>query len=230
MKTRFIAAAVVSVGIWTYLAQPAHAQIASYINEQGKLIFINAEPPARQAAPGGAHRHSSVGLLRTGAPAPALPAEKLDSVVRQAAEHNKLDPNLVKAVIGVESGGNPTAVSSKGALGLMQLIPSTAERFGVGDVFDPAQNVEGGARYLRTLLNRYNGDLERTLAAYNAGENAVERSGGVPDYPETRAYVQRVTESYFRPGSSRPTALWSMPPRPLRRTVDSSGRVVFKNE
>lgn len=229
MKTRSIAAAVVSVGIWMCLAQPARAQIASYIDEHGKLIFINADPPAHQAAPNGA-RHSSVGLVRTGATGPALPPEKLDRVVRQAAEHNKLDPNLVKAVIGVESGGNPTAVSSKGALGLMQLVPSTAQRFGVGDVFDPVQNVEGGARYLRALLNRYNGDLEKTLAAYNAGETAVERSGGVPNYPETRAYVQRVTESYFRPGSRRLTALWSAPPRPLRREVDSSGRVIFKNE
>jgi len=230
MKTRAIAVAVVSLGMWMSFAQPTHAQIASYVDEHGKLIFINADPPAHQSAPRPAHRQSTLGLLRTGAAGLALPPDRLDRVVRQAAEHNKLDPNLVKAVIGVESGGNPTAVSSKGALGLMQLAPSTAQRFGVGDVFDPAQNVEGGARYLRTLLNRYNGNLEKALAAYNAGENAVERSGGVPNYPETRAYVQRVTESYFRPGPNRLTALWSAPQRPVRRTVDSSGRVVFKNE
>ena len=228
MKTRSIAAVVVSVGVWMCLAATARAQIASYVDERGKLVFTNADSPPVPSS--GAHRRRLAPLPRIALAGPTLPPEKLDSVVRRAAERNKLDPALVKAVIGVESGGNPTAVSPKGALGLMQLIPSTAERFGVGDVFDPVQNVEGGARYLRSLLNRYNGDLERTLAAYNAGESAVERSGGVPNYPETRAYVQRVTNSYFRPGSNRLSALGGAPPRPLRRTVDAEGRVVFRNE
>jgi soluble lytic murein transglycosylase-like protein len=230
MKTRSMAIVVVSAGVWMCLAATARAQIASYVDEHGKLIFINAEPPPASQAPTRAHRRSVVPLPRTAPAGAALPPERLDSVVRGAAERNKLDPALVRAVIGVESGGNPTAVSRKGALGLMQLIPSTAERFGVGDVFDPVQNVEGGARYLRSLLNRYNGDLEKTLAAYNAGESAVERSGGVPNYPETRAYVQRVTNSYFRPGSGRLSAFGAAPPRPLRRTVDPSGRVIFRNE
>ncbi len=187
----------------------------------------------QRPSPAPSHRGSVARFLSgtaSGGAAAALPADKLDRVVRAAAEHNKLDPALVKAVIGVESGGNPAAVSRKGALGLMQLVPATAERFGVGDAFDPAQNVEGGARYLRTLLNRYNGDLERALAAYNAGENAVERSGGVPNIPETRNYVQRVTQSYFRPGSEHVSTAWSAPARPVRRTVDSAGRVIFRNE
>ena len=100
----------------------------------------------------------------------------MDRIVREAAERHKVDPALVKAVISTESGWNPQAVSRKGAVGLMQLIPETAQRFGVGNPFDPAQNVEGGTTYLKSLLDRYNGDLTKTLAAYNAGERAVDRA------------------------------------------------------
>jgi soluble lytic murein transglycosylase-like protein len=150
--------------------------------------------------------------------------------VQEAAQRHSLDPALVKAVITTESGWNTRAISQKGAVGLMQLIPSTAQRFGVGNPFDPAQNVEGGTTYLKTLLDRYNGDLTKSLAAYNAGERAVDLSGGVPAYRETQQYVQKVTSAYFRPGSGRTSTLWS-PPRPtVRREVDTNGRVVFTNE
>jgi soluble lytic murein transglycosylase-like protein len=136
----------------------------------------------------------------------------------------------VKAVISTESGWNPRAISPKGAVGLMQLIPGTAQRFGVDNRFDPAQNVEGGTMYLRSLLDRYNGDLTKSLAAYNAGEGAVDRTGGVPQFPETQRYVQKVTDAYFQPGSGRNPQLWSPPRAPVRRDVDSNGRVVFTNE
>ena len=106
--------------------------------------------------------------------------------MRDAAERHNVDPALVKAVISTESGWNPRAVSSKGAVGLMQLIPETAQRFGVGNAFDPAQNVEGGTTYLRSLLDRYNGDLTKSLAAYNAGEHAVDLSSGVPGVSRKR--------------------------------------------
>ena len=112
----------------------------------------------------------------------------------------------------------------------MQLIPGTAERYGVGNPFDPAQNVEGGTTYLKWLLDRYNGDLPKTLAAYNAGEHAVDLYRGVPWYPETQRYVQKVTQAYFQPGSGRIPTLWSPPKPPVRREVDSNGRVVFTNE
>jgi soluble lytic murein transglycosylase-like protein len=155
---------------------------------------------------------------------------RLDRIVQEAAQRHSLDPALVKAVITTESGWNTRAISQKGAVGLMQLIPSTAQRFGVGNPFDPAQNVEGGTTYLKTLLDRYNGDLTKSLAAYNAGERAVDLSGGVPAYRETQQYVQKVTSAYFRPGSGRTSTLWS-PPRPaVRREVDANGRVVFTNE
>jgi hypothetical protein len=156
--------------------------------------------------------------------------DPMDRIVRDAAERNRVDPALVKAVISTESGWNPHAVSRKGAVGLMQLIPETAERYGVGNLFDPAQNVEGGTMYLKWLLDRYKGDLPKTLAAYNAGEHAVDLYRGVPWYPETQRYVQKVTHAYFQPGSGRNPTLWSPPRPPVRREVDSNGRVVFTNE
>lgn len=157
-------------------------------------------------------------------------SDPMDRMVRETAERHKVDPALVKAVISTESGWNPRAVSRKGAVGLMQLIPETAERYGVGNLFDPAQNVEGGTTYLKWLLDRYNGDLPKTLAAYNAGEHAVDLYRGVPLFPETQKYVQKVTHAYFQPGSGRNPTLWSPPKAPVRREVDSSGRVVFTNE
>ncbi|HKV04757.1 MAG TPA: lytic transglycosylase domain-containing protein [Candidatus Acidoferrales bacterium] len=154
----------------------------------------------------------------------------MDRIVREAAERHKVDPALVKAVISTESGWNPHAVSRKGAVGLMQLIPETAQRYGVGNPFDPVQNVEGGTMYLRSLLDRYNGDLTKTIAAYNAGEHAVDQSRGVPWYPETQRYVRKVTHAYFQPSSGRDPSLWSPPTSPVRREVEADGRVVFTNE
>jgi hypothetical protein len=112
--------------------------------------------------------------------------------VREAAARHGLPESLVAAVISVESDSNPRAVSRRGALGLMQLMPSTAASLGVRDAFNPAQNVDGGARHLRDLIDRFAGDLPRALAAYNAGAQAVLRHKGVPPYPETRAFVARV--------------------------------------
>jgi len=117
---------------------------------------------------------------------------RLAATVDRIARQNQLPPKLVHSVIQVESNYDPDAVSPKGALGLMQLEPSTARRFGVSDVFDPAENIAGGARYLKYLLGLYQGDETLALAAYNAGEGAVARYGGVPPFSETRNYVARV--------------------------------------
>jgi len=115
-------------------------------------------------------------------------------LVRQLAPTYRLAPDLVLAVIQVESNFNPQAVSPKQAQGLMQLIPATAKRFDVSDPYDPHQNLRGGMAYLRWLLDRFKGDLKLALAGYNAGEGAVERHGGVPPYAETREYVRRVAK------------------------------------
>jgi Transglycosylase SLT domain len=221
---RSIAGAILSAGLWLTLAIPARGQIASYIDENGKIVYVNADPRPK---PGRVKKAS--GAQAPGTAEVVLP-DRLERLVREVAERHSLDPALLKAVVGVESGGNQWAISRKGALGLMQLVPATAERFGVGNAFDPAQNLEGGASYLRLLLDRYNGDLTKSLAAYNAGEGAVERFGGVPSYPETRAYVQKVTDTYFRPGSDRLANAWGVSAHPIRKTVDEKGRVVFTNE
>lgn len=122
----------------------------------------------------------------------------LQEFILPAATKYGVDPNLVAAVIWAESSGDPNAVSSKGARGLMQLMPETAKALGVNKVLDPRENVEGGTRYLRQMLDEQEGDLSRALAAYNAGPTAVKRHGGIPPYRETREYVGRVMRVYER--------------------------------
>jgi soluble lytic murein transglycosylase len=120
-----------------------------------------------------------------------------DSLIFHTAQEQRVPPALVKAVIAAESHFNPQAVSPKGAQGLMQLMPATARDLGVSDPLEARDNVRGGTRYLRRLMDRY-GDLSRALAAYNAGPTAVDRYGGIPPYPETRQYVDRVLTYYRR--------------------------------
>lgn len=230
-RSQRIAARVVLVATLLLAVQPASAQIASYVDESGKLIYINGDSP--QPRPGSSINSLPAARLRRvtfSAVAPNPTDSGLDQIVQDAAQRHRVDPALVKAVISTESGWNTRAISQKGAVGLMQLIPATAQRFGVGNPFDPAQNVEGGTTYLKSLLDRYGGDLTKSLAAYNAGEHAVDLSRGLPAYRETQRYVQKVTSAYFRPDSGRTSTLWS-PPRPLvRQEVDTNGRVVFTNE
>jgi soluble lytic murein transglycosylase-like protein len=239
-----IAVAVSAAGFWLLLAAPSRAQIAASVDEHGKVVYTNEDSPAARSGSTISSRSKAVPAVSK--PSATVPEggtaatsavdssqsgdDRLDRIVREAAERHAVDPALVKAVISTESGWNPQAVSNKGAVGLMQLIPATAQRFGVGNSFDPEQNVEGGTSYLKALLDRYNGDLSKSLAAYNAGEHAVDLSGGVPRFPETQKYVRKVQNEYFRPGSGRNPSLWSPPRPPVRREVDSNGRVVFTNE
>jgi soluble lytic murein transglycosylase-like protein len=123
--------------------------------------------------------------------------EEIDSSIAMAAARHNVDPNLVRAVVKVESNFNSNAVSRKGAIGLMQLMPQTARELKVKNPFDPDQNVDAGVRHLKYLLESYGGDVKLTLAAYNAGEGAVRRSAGVPHYSETQNYVRRITNLYY---------------------------------
>jgi soluble lytic murein transglycosylase-like protein len=133
------------------------------------------------------------------APAPAPPpASTLDEFVTAASSRNNIDPDLILSVIRAESGFNPSAVSPKGAQGLMQLMPGTAAQLGVQNALDPATNVEGGTRYLGQLLTRYHNDLSLALAAYNAGPDRVEQYRGVPPYRETRVYVAKIIRDFNR--------------------------------
>ena len=132
--------------------------------------------------------------------AAAAPAKNADlkAIVAAASNQHQIDADFIASVIAAESANNPRAVSRKGAQGLMQLMPATASKLGVKDSFDPADNVDGGVRYLRELLLQYHGDVAKALAAYNAGPQRVEQYKGVPPYRETHAYVARVIKDYNR--------------------------------
>jgi transglycosylase-like protein with SLT domain/uncharacterized protein DUF4124 len=151
-------------------------------------------------------------------------------VIRAAAERYGVDTRLVEAVVQAESAGNPTAVSPKGARGLMQLMPERAALLGVRDSFDPHQNVDGGVRHLRDLLQNFGGDVTLALAAYNAGEGAVRSYGGIPPFAETREYVRRVRSLYDggSPLASKAVVLVTAPQR-IYRSVADDGTLTFTN-
>jgi soluble lytic murein transglycosylase-like protein len=132
-----------------------------------------------------------------GAPAMVPPAQ-IDALVNDNAQSQDVDPALIKAIIANESGFNANATSNVGAQGLMQLMPGTAAGLGVTDAYDPSQNVAGGTKYIKGLLQKFNGDVRLAVAAYNAGPGAVEKYGGVPPYAETQNYVQNVLASYAK--------------------------------
>ena len=134
---------------------------------------------------------------RARGPADPLRYQRYDAHIREAAQLYQLPEAFIRAVMRVESGFHPEVVSHAGAIGLMQLMPRTAASMGVRDPFDPRQNILGGARYLRILANLFQGDLVLTVAAYNAGEGAVQRHGGIPPYRETQRYVRRVLRHYY---------------------------------
>jgi soluble lytic murein transglycosylase-like protein len=215
-------------------APGASAQIARSVDTTGREMFVNADPPvvARLAA---AKPRKTIYLpgestfMGASRPAVSIDRDGAEKLVKEAADRHNLDPALVRAVIETESNWNPSAYSRKGAGGLMQLIPTTAQRYGANDVFNPQQNIDAGVRHLKGLLERYNGNLELALAAYNAGEGAVDRAHGIPAFRETRNYVQKVQDAYFRPGSGRLESAFSSP-RAIHREVDPSGRIIFKND
>ncbi|HEV3511884.1 MAG TPA: lytic transglycosylase domain-containing protein [Candidatus Sulfotelmatobacter sp.] len=170
-----------------------------YVNADGSS-FVDvptAEVDHFEAAPeepGSGSRLAASGFNTTRFSGRSTP--DVNDLVNEASGRYRLDPDLVNSVIKAESGFNVRAVSPKGAQGLMQLMPGTASGLGVRNAFDPQANVEGGTKYLRELLERYNFDLVKALAAYNAGPQKVERFGGVPPYYETRAYVARVVQDF----------------------------------
>ena len=265
MRIRSLGTSSILLILCGLVSIPARAQLSTYVDDHGDVVFTNPNPapehPASKKAGGkpstapdskapvsassiasiSANSAASVSANQAVSPSPApgtlqltsalatnasRPASAaLDSIVLQTAQRHHVDPNLVRAVISTESGWDASAVSRRGAQGLMQLIPETAHTLGVGNPFDPVQNVDAGTRYLGMMLSRYNGDLNKALAAYNAGPGAVDRFGGVPNFRETRNYVQKVTSSYFGPG-----LVPQAPPPPIYRTVRDDGRVVFTNE
>jgi soluble lytic murein transglycosylase-like protein len=191
LKSTFLIATLLAAS-----AAAAHSQIYTYVDADGlrhytdvpdnnryRLLILS---PRDRTASG--DRYDAMLLARAG---------QYDSIIETATTAASVEPNLLRAVIVVESGFNSRAVSKRGAMGLMQLMPATATRFGVSNPYDPLQNVHAGARYLKFLIDRFGQDVSLALAAYNAGEDAVDRNGGqIPPFSETMAYVPRVLKIY----------------------------------
>jgi len=218
-----------------FSAPHSSAQISALTNQDGRRLFVNTDPPAPaklsavRKRPATIYMNAEASFAGYSRPAVNIDRDGAEKLVREAAERHRVDPALVRAVIETESNWNPRAFSRKGAGGLMQLIPSTAQRFGANDVFSPQQNIDAGVHYLRTLLERYNGNLDLALAAYNAGEGAVDRAHGIPSFRETRDYVQKVQNAYFRPGSGRLDGAF-VNTRAIHKDADENGRIIFRND
>jgi soluble lytic murein transglycosylase-like protein len=182
MKTLASSLLTLLVALW--LVPAAFADVYVYKDKQGVLTFTNV--PTHQ----GFRR-----VIRDGAPRFSSSAS-YDDLIRSASDRHNVDADLIRAVIKVESDFDSSARSHKGAMGLMQLMPETARLHNVLDLFDPGANIEGGVRHLKLLMGRYQGNLELSLAAYNAGIKAVERHRGIPPFAETQEYVRRVLGHY----------------------------------
>ena len=183
-------AVMLTVATWGGVA---HADIYRFVDEAGVVHFSNVPADSRYSL----YIVTPVTHAAERAADSPQRAQHYDPMIQRAAHAAAVRPELVRAVIAVESAFDAGAVSKRGAIGLMQLKPETARRYGVANAFDPEQNILGGARYLRDLLVRYGNNLELTLAAYNAGEDAVERYGRtVPPFSETRRYVPAVMRLY----------------------------------
>ncbi len=186
-------------GAIVLLASSASADIYTYTDEDGVTHFTSKPQPGSSLYLKAPKRRPQAGVI------PVMPSDtsldrftRYDTAIYQAATLYQIPVELVRAVIKVESDYDPRAVSPAGARGLMQMIPATAERMQVRDIFDPRENIFGGVRYLRVLANMFNGDLQLTIAGYNAGEGAVVRHGGIPPYEETKHYVTKVLAYYHR--------------------------------
>jgi soluble lytic murein transglycosylase-like protein len=182
------------IGVCLFSAAPAFAQIYSWRDADGKLV-LSDRPQTDQGGKATYTVHGSSNVHTTTPLAAASKSSRYDALIHRHAQQHGVSADLVRAVIHVESGFNPTAVSVKGAIGLMQLMPATARDLGVTNPFSPEENIRGGVAYLKQLLDRYRGDVELALAAYNAGMGNVEKYGDVPPFKETQNYIKKVTGS-----------------------------------
>jgi soluble lytic murein transglycosylase-like protein len=218
--------ALLAVGL--ALAEARADELLYYKDKDGNVVFTNTAPVKKTVV-------KPVPRLRGGpaqyAKARALPATIYDPYIEQVAKDNGVDPSLVKAVALVESGFNPKAVSSKGARGIMQLLPSTAKRYGVSgsDLHDPYQNLRAGAAHLRDLLDEFDGNVTLALAAYNAGSGAVRRYSGVPAYKETQQYVKKIENHLGRNSKSSQKKLLKSPVTKIEMSVAPDGSITLTN-
>ena len=217
----FFLLTVISIGILS--ADVLGQALYSYIDENGSQVFTNIAPvkPVYDLQITGA-------VPDEPAPPQATKSGSYDSIIEKYANHYSLDPSLIRSIIATESGFNPKAVSPKGARGLMQLMPATAERLGVSNSFDPEQNIHGGVKHFRSLMDNFNNNLTLSLAAYNAGENLVQRLGRVPEIKETRNYIQSVTSRLEKKDVDTPAQEAPEHP-PTYRFIDESGVLHLTN-
>lgn len=197
MSSRFLVFVLIVLAGSFGAVDTARAQVYTYVDENGITVYTDRKPDSSRYQ---VRNLGCYGTCRTGVDwnrTPLKNGEFADEVAA-VADVFGVDSALIRAVMHVESWFQADAVSSAGAQGLMQLMPGTQVRFGVSDPFDPLDNITAGAAYLAWLLEEFNGDLTRAVAAYNAGENAVRRHGGVPPFAETREYVRRVNIMYRR--------------------------------
>lgn len=198
----FLRISLAAFGLWGPLACWGNGIIHAFVDGRGEIHLSNIPDDQRYRpvdTPGVPAFAPGRGGTARDAPVERGSGRAYDGVVAQAAERYEIEPALLHAVISVESGYNPKAVSKRGAAGLMQLMPAMAKRYGVVDVFDPAENVRAGAQHLRDLLRIFGNDVRLALAAYNAGETAVLKYGrSIPPYRETTAYVPKVVDLYRR--------------------------------
>ena len=202
---------IIFIGIITlFLSAPAitsHADIYTYVDENGVTHFTNITKGK------GYRKIISENKTRT--------KKDYDRIITVKSSKYKIEPAIIRAVITAESNWNPGAVSNKGAIGLMQLMPSTARDMRVINPLDPEENIEGGTRYLRHLLNRFNGDIELALAAYNAGPARVEKSGGIPPIPETKKFVKKVLSIYKSKSGKKRVRIYKL--------IYNDGTIIYTN-
>ncbi len=198
----------------------------SYVDESGVRIYTNIPPKAQVQnlqISGRPEAAQSTRHMQTD------PAPDYDSIIEKYAEEYQLDPALIRSMISRESGFNPQAVSRKGAQGLMQLMPDTAARHGVRNALDPEENIRGGMKHMRLMLDMFGNDLSLSLAAYNAGENLVQRLGRIPQIRETHDYVRAVTRLYGKKQMEPSVTADRNSPPPMFRFLDQRGILHLTN-
>lgn len=204
MKKTTLIGIVILLSLFSPLS---HADIYKFVDNEGIMHFTNI--------PNGKDYKKIMSMPEQSS------ANSYDQIIQMKSIKYDIEPSIIKALISAESDWDVTAVSGKGAMGLMQLMPSTAEDMQIQNPFDPEQNIEAGTKYLRLLLNRFSGDLELAVAAYNAGPATVEKSGGIPSFPETRKFVKNVISNHNNESDSRPSRIYKF-------TYDD-GTVVYTN-
>lgn len=233
---RFFMRAIITVSAFllVFYAVPASSDVYKYVDENGVACYTDAPVSKKTVRIIKEQKAAAKPVKADDGATSSVTSQDYSGYVQRAAAKYEIEPDLIHAVIKTESNGNHRAVSKKGAMGLMQLMPSTAYDMNVVNPFNPEENIEGGTKYLKQLLEKFNGDLTLALAAYNAGPKTVEKYGNIPPISETRQYVKKIISLFKGKGSysfSDSTKQASAVPEPVRiyKVVLDDGTVLFTN-